>query len=977
MYLKEIKISGFKSFADKTNITLDDNITCIVGPNGSGKSNIIDAVKWVLGEQSIKSLRGSNNMSDVIFAGSKSRSPLNLASVSLVFDNSDSYLKVPYTEISVTRKVFRSGENEYYLNNEKCRLKDIYDLFLDSGMGKYAFNIISQGEVSKIISDSPYERRTIFEEAAGVLKYKRRKEEALKKLEKTNENLTRVKDIIKELEEQIEPLKIQSEQASKYLKIKENLEQMEIALIANDLEKLNVLYHEQTKQIEDLTNEIIEKTTNITNDDIELEKKKQELEKITTNLTSLQQNLLILTKEEEKLNGEKNIIKERSKYDAEDVKVHENITNLKEQKLSLNNKLLSIKTDLTILDNKIKEVLKDNSNKNNEYVSLNNTKEDIKNKISALENSKLQKEYKIKYLNDYIENSSFPVSIKRLLSNPKLIGIHNTISKLINIDEKYLLALDVSLGGAKDYLVVDNPNVVKTCINYLKENNLGRVTFFPLDVIKPRYIEDNILNVVNDMDGFIDILANLVSYNSNYKNIIFNQLGNVLVVDNIDNANKISKKINNKYKIVTLDGEIINVGGSITGGTVKKKSIISEKYELENLLTKKDMEEKEILSLKQKQEEIDKNTKKFENILYEIGKNKILLTEEYNAKNENYKLLKNQLDRITLELNNLEDLEDNSINEEEEKILKKYYEVLKEKELVNKKIILLNEEKEKVSSLIEEYQAKYRLNNSNVRNLEEKKKTLEIESSKMSVKMDNLLNILSETYQMTFEKAKANYVLEEDIDVARKNVNSFKKELKEIGIVNLGAIEEYERVSKRYEFLTKQDNDLEEAITTLLKIINELDLVMEKEFIKTFKEIEIEFNNVFKELFKGGSAKLKLTDESNILETGVNIEVSPPGKKITSISLLSGGEKTLTAISLLFAVLNVKKIPFCLFDEVEAALDEANVDRVGTYFNKYIGKTQLIIITHKKKTMEYANTLYGITMQESGVSKLVSVKLVD
>lgn len=977
MYLKEIKISGFKSFADKTNITLDDNITCIVGPNGSGKSNIIDAVKWVLGEQSIKSLRGSNNMSDVIFAGSKSRSPLNLASVSLVFDNSDSYLKVPYTEISVTRKVFRSGENEYYLNNEKCRLKDIYDLFLDSGMGKYAFNIISQGEVSKIISDSPYERRTIFEEAAGVLKYKRRKEEALKKLEKTNENLTRVKDIIKELEEQIEPLKIQSEQASKYLKIKENLEQIEIALIANDLEKLNVLYHEQTKQIEDLTNEIIEKTTNITNDDIELEKKKQELEKITTNLTSLQQNLLILTKEEEKLNGEKNIIKERSKYDAEDVKVHENITNLKEQKLSLNNKLLSIKTDLTILDNKIKEVLKDNSNKNNEYVSLNNTKEDIKNKISALENLKLQKEYKIKYLNDYIENSSFPVSIKRLLGNPKLIGIHNTISKLINIDEKYLLALDVSLGGAKDYLVVDNPNVAKTCINYLKENNLGRVTFFPLDVIKPRYIEDNILNVVNDMDGFIDILANLVSYDSNYKNIIFNQLGNVLVVDNIDNANKISKKINNKYKIVTLDGEIINVGGSITGGTVKKKSIISEKYELENLLTKKDMEEKEILSLKQKQEEIDKNIKQFENILYEIGKNKILLTEEYNAKNENYKLLKNQLDRITLELNNLEDLEDNSINEEEEKILKKYYEVLKEKELVNKKIILLNEEKEKVSSLIEEYQAKYRLNNSNVRNLEEKKKTLEIESSKMSVKMDNLLNILSETYQMTFEKAKANYVLEEDIDVARKNVNSYKKELKDIGIVNLGAIEEYERVSKRYEFLTKQDNDLEEAITTLLKIINELDSVMEKEFIKTFKEIEIEFNNVFKELFKGGSAKLKLTDESNILETGVNIEVSPPGKKITSISLLSGGEKTLTAISLLFAVLNVKKIPFCLFDEVEAALDEANVDRVGTYFNKYIGKTQLIIITHKKKTMEYANTLYGITMQESGVSKLVSVKLVD
>ena len=977
MYLKEIKISGFKSFADKTNITLDDKITCIVGPNGSGKSNIIDAVKWVLGEQSVKSLRGTNNMSDVIFAGSKSRSPLNLASVSLVFDNSDSYLKVPYTEISVTRKVFRSGENEYYLNNEKCRLKDIYDLFLDSGMGKYAFNIISQGEVSKIISDSPLERRTIFEEAAGVLKYKRRKEEALKKLDKTNENLTRVKDIIKELEEQIEPLKIQSEKANKYLKIKENLEQIEIALIANDLEKLNVLYHEQTKQIEDLTNEIIEKTTSITNDDIELENKKQELEKINENLTSLQQNLLLLTKEEEKLNGEKNIIKERSKYDAEDVKVHENITNLKEQKLSLNNKLLSIKTDLTILDNKIKDNIKESSNKNNEYVSLNNTKEEIKNKISSLENSISQTEYKIKYLNDYIENSSFPMSVKRLLNNPKLKGIHNTISKLIDVEEKYALSLEVALGGAKDYVVVDNPNIAKACINYLKENNLGRVTFFPLDVIKPRFIDNETLNELKTKEGFINVLANLVSYDEIYKNIVFNQLGNVLVVNNIDNANIISKVINNKYKIVTLDGEIINVGGSITGGTIKKKSIISEKYELENLLTKKELGEKEILSLKEKQEIILKDIKEKETTLYEIGKEKVLLTEEYNAKHENYNNLKDTLDRVTLELNNLEDLEDNSIKSEEEKILEKYYEVLKEKELVNKKLLLLTDDKEKTSSLIEEYQAKYRLNNSNIRNLEEKKKTLEIDSSKMSVKMDNLLTILSETYQMTFEKAKANYVLEEDIDVARKNVNIYKKELKEIGIVNLGAIEEYERVSKRYDFLTKQNNDLEEAITTLLKIINELDNVMEKEFIKTFKEIEIEFNNVFKELFGGGYAKLKLTDESNILETGVNIEVSPPGKKITSISLLSGGEKTLTAISLLFAVLNIKKIPFCLFDEVEAALDEANVDRVGAYFSKYIGKTQLIIITHKKKTMEYANTLYGITMQESGVSKLVSVKLVD
>lgn len=977
MYLKEIKISGFKSFADKTNIILDDKITCIVGPNGSGKSNIIDAVKWVLGEQSIKSLRGSNNMSDVIFSGSKSRSPLNLASVSLVFDNSDSYLKVPYTEISVTRKVFRSGENEYYLNNEKCRLKDIYDLFLDSGIGKYAFNIISQGEISKIISDSPIERRVIFEEAAGVLKYKRRKEEALKKLDRTNENLTRVKDIIKELEDQIEPLKEQSKKAKEYLNIKEKLEKIEIALIANDLDKLNILFHETTRQIEDLTQEIIEKTTSITNDDIKLETTKQDLEKINISLNELQGKLLLLTKEEEKLNGEKNIIKERSKYDAKDIKVYENITNLKEQKLSFNNKMLSLKTDLTILDNKIKEAVKDLEENNNEFNSLINTKNNYQDKLISKNNNIVQLEYKIKYLNDYIENNSFPISVKRILTNPKLKGIHNTISKLIEVDEKYINCLDVALGSAKDYIVVDNPVVAKSCINYLKENNLGRVTFFPLDVIKPRFIDNETLTLLKNTTGFINILANLITYDEKYYNIIFNQLGNVLVVDKLDNANIISKKINNRYKIVTLEGEIINIGGSITGGTIKKRNIISEKYELENLLTKKQLEEKEILKIKERLEELEKTIKQKEAFILDREKNKLLLIEEYNSKNQIYNEFKQNLDRITLELNNLEDLEDNSIKKEEDRILEKYYEVLKEKESVNKKIILSTGEKEKIEASIEEYQAKYRLNNSRVRTLEEKKKELEIDSSKMSVKMDNLLNILSETYQMTFEKAKENYILEEDIDTARKNVNSYKKVLKEIGIVNLGAIEEYERVNKRYEFLTKQDKDLEEAINTLLKIISELDNVMEKEFIKTFKEIEIEFNNVFKELFGGGYAKLKLTDENNILETGVNIEVSPPGKKITSISLLSGGEKTLTAISLLFAVLNIKKIPFCLFDEVEAALDEVNVDKVGAYFSKYIGKTQLIIITHKKKTMEYANTLYGITMQESGVSKLVSVKLVD
>ena len=978
MYLKEIKISGFKSFADKINLSLDDNITCVVGPNGSGKSNIVDAVRWVLGEQSIKSLRGNNNMTDVIFSGSKSRNPLNLASVSLIFDNSDSYIKVPYSEISVTRKVYRSGENEYYINNEKCRLKDINDLFLDSGMGKYAFNIISQGEVGKILSDSSLDRRSIIEEAAGVLKYKKRKEEALRKLDKTNDNLTRVKDIISELDTQLEPLKVQSEEAKKFLEIKKSLEDIEIALIANDLEELNSSYNDTLLGIEKLQNEIVAKNTDLSKGDIDISKSKELLEEYNSELVNLNNKLFSLVKEEERLNGEKNIIRERSKYDSGDSKVYNNIANLKEEELIINNKLISLKTDIGILDNKL-------SSLDDEIKLVSSEIKDISIKRSKLESDVYSKnkrvndiEYKIKYLNDYIEQGgSISSNAKRVLSNPKLKGVHNVISKLVSIDDKYALSLEVSLSGAKDYVVVDSPKVAKDCISYLKENNLGRVTFYPIDVIKPRYVDDDTKSVLNSMDGFIGVLADFVSYSSLYKNIIYNQLGNVLLVDSIDNANVISKKINNRYKIVTIDGEVINVGGSITGGRLNRKSVISEKYELQSLKIEKDRIIKDTLEINSLIKDLLDKEKSKQVVIIEKEKNKIILKEEKDSKISSFSDYKKKYESISFELSNLEDLSNNSLHEEEERIINKYYDVLKDKEETLKLIDLSNSKIDSLKSEIEEKEASYKLFNQSIRTLENDLKDLEIKNSKISVRMDNMLNILSDSYSITFEKAKANYILEIDPDVARKQVNSLKSSLKGIGNVNIGAIEEYERLSLRYEFLSKQTVDLEGAISTLLKIIDELDYVMKDEFMKTFKQVQIEFNNVFKELFGGGEARLVLTDKSNVLETGIDIVVTPPGKKLSTISLLSGGEKTLTAISLLFAILNIKSIPFCIFDEIEAALDEANVSRIGEYFKKYIGKTQLIIITHKKKTMEYADTLYGITMQESGVSKLVSVKLVD
>lgn len=977
MYLKEIKTTGFKSFADKLNLSLDQDITCIVGPNGSGKSNIVDAVKWVLGEQSVKTLRGDSNMTDVIFSGSKSRKPLNLASVSLIFDNSDGYLKVPYTEIAITRKVYRSGENEYYINNDKCRLKDINDLFLDSGIGKYAFNIISQGEVTEIINSSPYDRRALIEEAAGVLKYKKRKEEALRKLTKTNENLVRIKDIMNELETQLDPLRTQRDDALKYREYEGKLKNIEVALIAADLEKLNFDFQNNKKNAEVLEEKIAKELGSSSGYDVQTEVIKKEISETNQKLGDSNHKYIEILQKIEKLNGEKNIIQERSKYETDDAKVYENISRLNENKKDIELKIASLNEDIKVLEDKKKvniEKLTEEKNKLNNISSLldeqNSTLYKNEKKLNDLE-------YKIKYLENYIEQGSYMnPNVKKVLSNPKLSGIHNTISNLLETDDAYSLALSVSLGGAKDYIVVDEPNSAKEAINYLKENSLGRVTFFPLSVIKPRFIDQDTLNQISLIPGFVGVFSNLVDYNQKYENIIKNVLGNVLLVDTLDTANRIRTLTNNKYKIVTLTGEVINIGGSITGGKVKTSSVINEKYELKQNINQKQVLKKEIENIKIELLKNKEAEKSISDKILEFEKKNLILEESCIIKKDSVSKLKEDLNKTSFELNNLDSIKEDTIKDEEQKIIDRLFELEKEKTSIEKQNKLNNEKKEELEKTLEELEASYKLSNSNLRKLENDLKNYEIENSKNSIKMDNLLEYLSDEYSMTYEHARSNYVLDIDEKKAREDVKDYKRILGSIESVNLNAIEEYERISTRYEFLKKQSSDLEEAEDTLLKIIDELDSVMKDEFSDTFEKVKKEFDKVFKELFNGGSASLELTDPDNILTTGVVINVTPPGKKLRSISLLSGGEKTLTAISLLFAILNIKKIPFCLFDEIEAALDEANVDKVGAYFKKYSGRTQLIIITHKKKTMEYANSLYGITMQESGVSKLVSVKLV-
>lgn len=979
MYLKGITASGFKSFADKIELKLDGKITCIVGPNGSGKSNVVDAVRWVLGEQSVKSLRGDGSMSDVIFSGSKSRNPLNVASVELVFDNSDHFLNVPYTEISIKRKVYRSGENEYYLNNEKCRLKDINNLLMDTGMGKESFNIISQGEVDKILSNSSTDRRVIFEEASGILKYKKRKEEALRRLDKTHNNLDRVNDIINELELQIGPLKEQSKKAEEYLENKKGLDKYEVALLAYDIENINNELETSKTQKEKLDNEILTLSTEASKNDTKYLEDNNRLEKKEQEKTALQRELLKVTEEKTRIEGEKNLLKERSKTTKEEDEIKENIRTLINEREKLSG-------EITITDEKLKSIIKESSIKENASFEVEKKLKTAKQKKNMLTNdySKhnqdlISTKHKIDTLKVEIEQGSdMPNSVRKVLKNSELTGIYNTIGNVLSVDEEYTKALNTAISTNKNFIITKDEESAKKAITYLKDTHSGRATFFPLSVIKERYVDYDTLNILKNSTDFLGVMSDLIRYNKEFTNVIKNQLGIVLVATNIDAATRLSRMIKQRYKIVTLDGDVVNVGGSLTGGSQNAgRSVIILKQELSHLERQQELlkqEEKEI------QQSLQDNAKEINNIeeeLFKISKDKVALKEKYDKKKNELLEIKNKLIEITKEYESLEVINNNSVSKKEEELIHLFHEKTALKEQLEERINTLSKEISDLKDKIERSQADEKVKNSTLHTKEKQARDLEIQINRMDVKLDNMLERLSSEYEMTYDRAKKEYSLDIEPDDARLKVNTFRANIKRIGMVNLDSIEEYQRVNTRYEFLTNQKEDLLKAEDALLEIMNEMDEVMKEEFKTTFEKIREEFQKVFKELFIGGHADLKLTNPDDLLTTGVDIVASPPGKKLTTISLLSGGEKTLTAISLLFAILNVRTVPFCLFDEVEAALDEANVAQFGKYLNHYRDKTQFLIITHKKKTMEYAHTLYGITMQESGVSKLVSVKLED
>ena len=978
MYLKEIRAHGFKSFADDIKIELSKGTNGIVGPNGSGKSNIVDAVRWVLGEQSVKSLRGDNSMTDVIFSGSKSRNAAGSASVTLVFDNKDRYLKIDNDTISIKRKLYNDGTNEFYLNNEKCRLKDVVDILLDSGIAKESFNIISQGKIEEILSTKPTDRRIIFEEAAGVLKYKKRKEDALRKLDKTHDNMTRAEDIINELAIQVEPLKRQRDTALKYEEYNEELEKTEISLMTHDITNLNEKLINTKAKIDDISHEL----TTINNSNLtsttKITKYKLDLSKLEDEINEKQKELIKLTTNVEKINSQKEIIVERKKYEVDDIKLHDSLIELKEKELKLKNSILKLENELNLYNDKLIEINKNINELEEILKKIKSEKQEVENKLSILIKNNNSLKYKIDSLNDNIENNSLlPLPVKQVLNNHNLKGIHNILGNLIEVENVYSLAISTALGASSSNIVVDNSECAKTAIKYLNDEKIGRVTFLPLDTLKPKEIDIDTKNTLNNEIGFIGIASNLIKYNSLYSNIVSNILGNVIVVDNIDNANRISKIINHRYKIVTLNGEVLHVGGSITGGFNKTSNIITIKYELENYIKEYENKINEIKTLENLLNEFDYKFKSKEDELYLANKEKI----EINTLIENTDTrLIDSKEELTVTTNNISGTNsvlNKTVSIEEEKIINSYYSELSKKEQTQNELNILQDKKNKLNEELEEFEHE-RLKDNTLYNTKNKElKNLEIELNRYDVKIDMLLNSLNENYSITYEKAKSEYILVDEEDVSRNRVNVLKNKIKDLGPVNLNAPIEYNKVSERYEFLIKQRDDLVNAENILLNIIKELDEVMENDFLKTFNLIKSKFNETFRELFKGGFADLRLCDESNILTTGIEIIASPPGKKLTTISLLSGGEKTFTAISLLFAILKSREVPFCILDEVEAALDEVNVSSFGEYINKLKEKTQFILITHKKKTMEYVDVLYGITMQESGVSKLVSVKLED
>ena len=1180
MYLKRLELQGFKSFADKTVLELKPGITTVIGPNGSGKSNISDAIRWVLGEQSMKSLRGTKSL-DVIFAGTQNRKSLGFAEASLVFDNSDGSLPIEYTEVIVSRKIYRSGETGYFINKVPCRLKDVLELFMDTGIGKDGYSIIGQGKIDEILSNKSEDRRHIFEEAAGIVKYRTRKEESEKKLEHTKVNLLRINDILTEIEANLEPLQKQADKAKKYLNLREELKNIEIGLfvyniekykkdleeliesidvmqnqcneedekleaikklkeelklsvdsITEEIENMSNLGFESQKQIETINSDINVAITRIANNNENSERFAKEIEEQNAKILELEEE--IKQKENKKDNLKKNREKFQNELDEKQAELDKLTEKLSSKELEIEgykqtveqniDKKYEIQSEISMQDANYQSYEKRQSQLKQEIQStiseLDSTrmnKEDISKAFNEIENKKNKaqksldevstqiedankkikifendinayssemriKESRLKFLIETEkEKEGYIKSVKNLLKDCESIkelgkGMHGVLANIIEVPDDLQTAIEMCLGAQLQNIVTENEQDAKKLVEHLRKNNLGRASFLPISSVKGKKLE----KIKGPSSGVIGIASDLVKYNKKYEQIILNLLGRTAIVDKMDTAINIAKENGYSFRIVTQEGDLINPSGAITGGSVAKKTvnILGRGKEIEKL-------EKEIKKLKEKIEKIQQEKEEYENsiegilelsssfekelqeiqITYATEKQKVLSIDE------NIEKLEKRLARFKEEQTNLEkqkeeaisnkgnlQIEINAINEKNEeltKIINEFAELNKDdqkyiddlnmditnlkisvssfdesessieevqerinQELENAKTSIQNKnaqieqiklDNENLEKSIEELKAKIEEIKTNVENsssrIEELKKErtskneklakqedeitdkfkviedlkgqlvkLEVKKTKIEDDINDIINKMWEEYELTPNNV-GKYEKPENVSATQRQVNRLRTEIKELGSVNVDSIEEYKNLKDRYDFMSEQRLDLENTMSKLRNVIHEMTQIMKEQFKEKFKVINKNFGEVFAELFGGGKAELKLEDEDNILECGIEISAQPPGKKLQSMTLLSGGEKAFTAIALLFAILKINPAPFCVLDEIEAALDDVNVFRYAEYLKKFTQETQFLVITHRKGTMEVADTVYGITMEEKGISKLLSIKL--
>ena len=1176
MYLKRLELQGFKSFADKTVLEFMPGITTVIGPNGSGKSNISDSIRWVLGEQSIKSLRGAKSL-DIIFAGTENRKSLGFAEASLIFDNTDGTLPIEYQEVVITRKIYRSGETGYYINKTPCRLKDVIELFMDTGIGRDGYSIIGQGKIDEILSNKSEDRRHIFEEAAGIVKYRARKEETEKKLEHTKLNLLRINDILSEIEQNIEPLRIQSDKAKQFLNLREELKNIEIGLFLYNIEK----YREDLKKIAE-DEEIMKDTLNQEEGKLERinalkEELKIQIEEITSKIEEVQ-NIGFESKNEiEKANSEINVAQtkiqnnneNRNRYEEDIKEYKQRIEDLKEEKEQKKSRKDNLKKNKEKFENELKqkeeelskitskltekelqyeekkkiveentekryelqtEIGTDKANLENHKKRKEQLKQEISNNISDLDSTRIKKEEIIKefqkieseknklskeleqrlskreeanqfeneinilanemrikdsrlkfLIETEKEKEGYTKSVKELLKACDSIkelgrGTYGVLANIVTVPKEYETAIEMCLGASLQNIVTESEDDAKRLIEYLKTNNLGRASFLPISSIKGKKLE----KIKSHANGIIGIASDLVQYEKKYEQIILNLLGRTVIVDTMQTAIALARTENYAYRIITLQGDVINPSGLITGGSVAKKTvnILGRSREIESLekevkqlketINKLDTEKQEYIltnenvieetenvermlqeidityaTEKQRVVSIEENVERLANRLSksreevsEIEKQMIEIEEERQYKEEEIAKITDKnnslveeinkfaeankeeqkyIDDLNFDITNLKisvssfDESESSILEMEERINQDIQNnerslKMKEQQIEQIKIDNINleqeienaknkikdieekvknsgkiiedlrsqrqEKNEKLSKKEEEQVAEFKV----IEDLKAQNIKLEVKKNKTEEDCNNIINKMWEEYELTPNSA-TQYEKPENVANTQRRVNNLRADINNLGSVNIDAIKEYENLKSRYDFMCEQRLDLENTMSKLQEVIQDMTKTMKQQFKEQFEIINKNFGEVFRELFGGGKAEVILTDENNILECGIDIEVQPPGKKLQNMLLLSGGERAFTAIALLFAILKINPAPFCVLDEIEAALDDVNVYRYADYLKKFSKDTQFLIITHRKGTMEAADTVYGVTMEEKGISKLLSMKL--